>query len=62
MTAHIFTQISILIEAVLCVFNIDPWEDRILSDVVIVSACDFIKPLKVLIVGDLLIYPSKGFI
>jgi hypothetical protein len=50
MTTHVLGQISIGIVLLLLIGNEYPRQDGVLGDIIIVSTCDLVQPLKVLIV------------
>ncbi len=64
MLTNIFGKISIGIWSILFdngwpISDIDPRQDWVLSDVIIISTCDFVEPLKILIIRHELIDPSQ---
>lgn len=57
-TAHILREISIGLGIFFFIGLINPREKGVLGDIVVATACDFVEPLQILIVGDGFIDPS----
>ncbi len=58
MTAHVLAEITITNRLLWVIGNESPGEDRVLCDIIVISACDLIQPLQVLIIGHVLIDPE----
>ena len=61
MASHILSQITVFFFAILLIFNVEPRQNRILRNIVIISTGYLVKPLQVLIVGHFFIDPLERF-
>lgn len=51
LASHVLGEVSVCSGLFLLIGDVDPGQDRILGDVIVIPTCDLVKPLQILIIG-----------